>query len=347
MLNILYTYNKPGYEGREWAKEISGFVHPNFRFIPFNHQEFMNPDLYTGATNLDKLYRTADNKLLLLYQAFECLVEEYGIQAIVVNNAPPFHPDYLRRFSLYKCLYSADDPGATYSINIPYLHAYDHVFCVSPSYSQELDMESKMKYAGAKRFNWMPISVFDFEWIQSGSDGSVSYINRDIDIIYIGGFWRQKLPILSGLKKRYGNLFKIYGYYKFKHNLYVNAKYHFKQYVRPVSIPERVSLYRRARIGINLHWDKYGLGNQRLYQLPANGVMQVCDCLDYLDKVFTPGREIVGFADLKNLFTVIDYYLEHDQQRIAIASSGRDKVLKNYRISHTLTKIGETIVQHI
>ena len=47
-------------------------------------------------------------------------------------------------------------------------------------------------------------------------------------------------------------------------------------------VRERVELYQRSRIGFNVHWNEYGLGNQRLYHLPANGVMQICDCADSL-----------------------------------------------------------------
>lgn len=347
MLNILYTYNKAGFEGQCWANEINSFRHKEFRFIPFNHQDYMDPRRYTGAINLDSLYRSNDNLLLNIYSDFERAVTEHNVSAIVVNNAPPFHPDYLKKFNIYKCLYSADDPGSTYSINIPYIHAYNHVFCVSPSYSTDMEMREKMLYAGAKNYTWMPISVFDFEWQNDKFGNSINYDNRDVDIVYIGGFWKQKLQILSKLKKRYGSKFKIYGYYRFKHNLYVNTFHSFNQIVRPVSFQDRVSIYRRSKIGINLHWNEYGIGNQRLYQLPANGVMQITDCSQYLNRIFDPSREVISFDNIDSLYRLIDYYLENDEMRKIVAAAAHSKVMKEYRISDTLCKIGQEILKNI
>jgi spore maturation protein CgeB len=103
--------------------------------------------------------------------------------------------------------------------------------------------------------------------------------------------------------------------------------------MRPVSFQERVRLYQRAKIGFNVHWNDFGLGNQRLYHLPANGVMQICDCADYLDIVYMPGEEIVGFRKADDLIDKLRYYLEHESDRNSIVLRAFQRTMKEYQFA--------------
>lgn len=332
-MKIVYSFNKKGTEGAAWAREIAAASDARHTFVPFNHGQYCDPSLYTTAQQLDRLYQSRDPRLFDLYRAFEGTLAESRADAVIVANAPPYHPDYLRRVSVYKVLYSADDPGATYLINIPYLHAYDHVFFVAPTYSPDMTMKEKMEYAGMVNADWLPISVFDFECAPDRSEEEVFSRHRDIDVIYVGGFWRQKVPTLSRVRRALGRRFRMYGLFGAKHNLYINARYGYGGWVRPVSFEERVSLYQRARIGINVHWNDYGLGNQRLYHLPANGVMQISDCAHSLHHVFEPGREIVGYEGVDDLIDKIRYYLRNDSERLSIARNGYRRTMRDYRFA--------------
>jgi spore maturation protein CgeB len=333
-LKIIYSFNKKGYEGQCWEQEIKASSTEEITFIPFNHQYYLDPGLYANATDLDILYQQRDPRLLRLYSDIQLCIVENNADAIIVANCPPYHPDFLKKLNLYKALYSADDPGATYAINIPYLHAYDHVFFVCPSYSADMDMPEKMKYAGAMNADWLPISVFDFECLPFEPK------ERDIDIIYIGGFWVQKITTLVKLKKAFGSRLKIFGYFRIKHNLYLNICFGFKSWIKSVSFQERVQLYQRAKIGINMHWNEFGLGNQRLYHLPANGVMQICDCPDYLNQVFDVGIEVVSYKSVDDLIDKIKYYLAHEIEREKIALAGYKRAMRDYRFSKITQEAG-------
>lgn len=342
-MRIIYSFNKKGYEGECWEKEIQGASNEEFTFIPFNHQHYLNPFLYQDAVSLDVLYRARDPRLIKMYQALESCIRENNADAIIVANCPPYHPDFLRKLDVYKVLYSADDPGATYMINIPYLHAYNHVFFVAPAYSADMDMTEKMHYAGIVNADWLPISVFDFEFDSTLRAEIIKSQQRDIDVIYIGSFWRQKVETLVEVKKALGRRFNLYGYFRLKHNVYLNVRYGFGAWVRPVSYQQRVQLYQRAKIGFNIHWDEYGLGNQRLYHLPANGVMQVCDCGPYLDRVFETGKEIAAYNSTDELIDKLKYYLDHDQEREAIAIHGYKRAMKDYRFATVTRWAGKLI----
>jgi len=340
---IIYSYAKTGYEGECWAREILAASNGEFSFIPFNHSRYLDLALITDAAKLDLVYQAKHPSLLRMYADFEALVREHKADAVIVCNCPPYHPDYLKNIPLYKVLFSADDPGATYLINIPYLHAYNHVFFVDPAYSADMDMQEKMRYCGMINADWVPISVFDFECSPEKSEQEIISSKRDIDIIYVGKFWRQKVELLCAVRKAFGRKFNMYGYLRLKHNLYLNIRHGFGDWVRPVSFQERVSLYQRAKIGINIHWNEFGLGNQRLYHLPANGVMQISDCSTHLDRIFKSGEEVVSYKGTDDLIERIAYYLDHEAERKEIALQGYRRTMNEYRFASVTRKAGQFI----
>ena len=102
-------------------------------------------------------------------------------------------------------------------------------------------------------------------------------------------------------------------------------------------IEKLVPLYQRSKIGINVHLS-YSLANERLYQLPANGVMQLSDCPDELNEVFDLGKEVVGYHSIKEAINLARYYLAHDNERKDIAAAGFLRVMKDYQRVHTFTQ---------
>ena len=81
------------------------------------------------------------------------------------------------------------------------------------------------------------------------------------------------------------------------------------------------------------------MGGFRLFELPANGVMQISDGDEYLATFFEPGREIVGYESADDLVDRIRYYLEHEQERLAIARAGYARVMAEHRLSHRMTQL--------
>jgi hypothetical protein len=123
-----------------------------------------------------------------------------------------------------------------------------------------MDMDEKMRYCGMVNADWLPISAFDFEFDPTRIERSILSAERDIDIVYIGAFWKQKLDLLAKVKKAFGRRFRQYGYFKPIHNIYMNLRYGNVGWVRAISFPERVELYQRSKIGFNVHWNEYGPG---------------------------------------------------------------------------------------
>jgi spore maturation protein CgeB len=337
-MKIVYSFNKQGFEAEVWEKGIRAASDDSVSFIPFNHQHYLNPKLYIDAIKLDRLYQARHPKLMQLYEEFEAAVNRHHADAIIVNHCPPYHPDFLRKLKTYKVLYSGDDPGATYMRNIPYLHAYQHVFYLNPDYSNDLNMREKMRYCGMEHANWVPHGIFDEDYETTKTADTILDQNRDIDIIYVGAPYIQKLELLAKIKKTFGNKCRLHGRFRLPWNIYYNGRYGWPGWIKPVSYAERTRLHQRAKIGFNIHWNEHGLGNQRLYYLPANGVMQICDSQRYLHDVFKIDEEVVGYRGAGELIDKIRYYLEHEQERKEIAVNGFRRVLKEYRFSDILRK---------
>ncbi len=342
-MKIVYSFNKKGYEAAKWKSEIEGASDAEYEFVPFNHDPYLEVEEYTDSFLLDRLYRSRDPRLMKMYSDLEALIGDFRADALFVTNCPPYHPDYLRKLKVYRALYSTDDPDATYKRNIPYLHAYQHVFYADPAYSPDMDMDNKMRHCGMVNADWLPISVFDFEFDPSRTERSILSGEREIDIVYVGACWKQKLELLAKVKKTFGNRFRQHGYFKPIHNVYMNLRYGYGGWIRPVSFPGRVELYQRSKIGFNVHWSEYGLGNQRLYHLPANGVMQICDCTSHIDRVFKGGEEVVGYRGADDLIDKLKYYLDHDTERKEIALRGFRRTMREYRFSVVARHAGKSM----
>ena len=94
-----------------------------------------------------------------------------------------------------------------------------------------------------------------------------------------------------------------------------------------------------------MHWDAWGLGNQRLYHLPANGVMQICDCPEYLGDIFDPQGEVVPVSSFAEMIDRARYYLAHDEKRRAIALGGFRRVQRDYRLRTIMHRLADMIVR--
>lgn len=343
-MNIVYSFNKRGFEAAYWEREIRAASDDHVRFIPFNHDPYLDPMRYIRAQLLDNLYSARDPGLMRMYADVERVMQESNADALVVDTCPPYHPDYLRRLKVYKALRVTDGPISAYDRDFAYVHAYDHVLYHSPAYSSELDMADKLRYVGVKELDFWPLGVFEAMYDSQSDEADLFPGERDIDVLFIGALHLNKMPMLAKLKKALGSSFRLYGLAGWKRNLYFNAKFGMPGWVSSVRFEDYVSLYRRAKIGINVHnRGDYTVGSYRLFDLPANGVMQISDGGTHLAAFFQPGEEIVGYRDADELIEKIRYYLAHDAERIAIARAGYRRVMRDHRIRDRLAQLAELI----
>ena len=345
-MKIIYSYNKRGFEAQYWEKEIAAASNERFQFIPFNHDPYLDANLYVRAQLLDNLYFNQHPGLVQMYADIEQLIVGSGADAIIVDNCPPYHPDFLRKLSIYKVLRIADGPISAYDRDFAYLHAYDHILYHSPAYSRDMGMEEKLRYCGAGKTNFWPLASFDALCDPTKTETTILSGKRDIDIIFIGALHLNKMPLIAEIKKEFGKRFRVHGLTNLKRNIYYNLKFGFPGWITPVTFPEYVPLYQRAKIGINVHnRGDYTVGSYRLFDLPANGVFQISDGGKYLEQFYTVDEQIVSYANSDELINKIEFYLSHDAERERIALNGFKRVQREYKISGLLRKGGELIAK--
>jgi len=343
-MNIVYSFNKKGFEANYWQEEIAAASGNSFTYIPFNHDPYLESQSYIRAQLLDNLYYEKHPGLMRLHKDFEAVVRDNNATAVIVDNCPPYHPDYLRKLPIYKVLRIADGPISAYDRDFAYLHAYDHILYHSPAYSEEMGMAEKLLYCGAKKFDFWPLALFDAAHDKTKDEKTILSNERDIDIIFIGAFHLGKMPFLAKVKNALGRRCKMYGLCNLKRNIYFNLKYSFPGWIRPVPFEMFVPLYQRSKIGFNLHnRGDYTVGSYRLFDLPGNGVMQISDGGQCLEHFFSVGEEVVSYRNTDELIDKVQYYLAHDEERERIALNGFRRVRNDYKIADLLIKAGDLI----
>lgn len=345
-LTILYSYNKSGVEAEWWHRELTAASNERYRFVPFNHQDYL-PVTYLRAQILDDLYHDRHPGLMRMYDDVRQVAAREQAAAIIVDNAMPYHPDWLRTFPIYKVLRTSDGPLTAYDRDFAYVHAYDHVLYHSPAYSPELDMREKLHYVGARRADFWPFAVWDALFDTTMSEEETFARERDIDVVFVGFPYKNKLPVFAKVLKALGNRVVMHGF-NAKFNLYFNAKYGWPGWVRKPIRPGQdfIDLYHRSKIGFNVHnRGDYTVGSYRMFELPANGVMQISDGGRHLDAFFEEGKEIIGYRDVDDMIDKIRYYLDHDAEREQIARNGYRRVMRDHRFAHRMQQAGRLIEQ--
>lgn len=343
-MKIIYSFGKIGFEADYWIREIGAASTPEFTFIPFNHDGYEKASLFTRAQLLDNLYFQNNAGLARLYTDLEEKIWVEKADVLMVDTYNPYHPDYLRKLGIYKVLRINDGPMAAYDRDFAYLHAFDHVLYHSPAYSKDMQIDEKLRYCGAKQIDFWPLGSFDALCDRSMTEEDIKSKDRDIDVAFVGALAPNKMPMIAAVKKAFGRRMRLYGLTNLKRNVYFNLKFGFPGWVQPLPFEKYVPLYQRTKIGINVHnRGDYTVGGYRLFDLPANGVMQISDGGPYLESFFEVGKEIESYKNADELIDKIKYYLAHDAEREQIALNGYRRLDRDYRMAHLLQKAGALI----
>jgi spore maturation protein CgeB len=343
-VRILYSFNKRGFEEAFWTREIAASSTDRYTFIPFNHDPYVPVGSYMRAQLLDNLYFDRHPGLMRLYDDFAAAIAREQADAVIVDNAFPYHPDFLRTLPVYKVLRTTDGPMTAYDRDFAYVHAYDHVLFHSPAYSRDMGMAEKLAHLGVKNADFWPLALFDVAFDPEKSEDTILAGERDVDVVFVGAHYPNKMPLLARVKKAFGRRAVIRGNASWKWNLYYNAKFGFPGLIRPVPFEEYVPLYQRAKIGFNIHnRGDYTVGSYRLFELPGNGVMQISDGGEHLNAFYDVGNEVVGFRGADDLVDKIRYYLANDAERRRIALNGWRRVMRDHRIRLRMQQAGQLI----
>lgn len=298
--------------------------------------------LTAGAAGVDRLYRERNPHYMHMVGDFIDRFRDYDV--IVMSTYNFIHPELLVRElkKPIKVLGFIDDPLSTYLRGIPYLWAFDGAFFISPSYIDNLPFDKAIDRWGGKPATWWPLVPFPFQRPERADE--IFFRNRDVDIVYVGNPSASKMERLIRLKRHFGNRLHVHGRWAFKGYVgYVRGllgKPIYPHRVTSVSTDQRTQLFWRTKIGFNMHVSDqpFESGNMRTYEIPAHGMMMVCDkaAADGHARIFQPGIEAVYYDTLEKAIELIEYYLAHEDERVRIANAGFDRFWRCYEWENNL-----------
>ncbi len=122
----------------------------------------------------------------------------------------------------------------------------------------------------------------------------------------------------------------------------LDARFKLNDYRRPYSREEMATIYGQSRIVFNsaIRGDL----NMRVFEAMASGAMLVTDRIENgLLDLFRDGVDLVTFCNQDELVNRVAYYLEHDEERQAIARAGRNQVLAQHTYSQRAERILDVV----
>lgn len=95
---------------------------------------------------------------------------------------------------------------------------------------------------------------------------------------------------------------------------------------------EMFRVLRRSKIVLNIHVDSAsGLaGNIRMFETTGTGSLLITEAASNLAELFDPDLEVIAYRSHAEAVEKIQYYLTHEDKRIAIAKAGQRRTLRVY-----------------
>lgn len=270
---------------------------------------------------------------------------------IFFGSGYPWHEDFLDRLKgiSYVACYFGDDPEGAKKTSEFYVKNFHYAFCGGVFFDGGNTIEEKYLEWGARKAKFIPLGANPVKYREPVKDLD----KRSIDFVYVGGCYFPKILRMFRLKRHFGNRMRMYGRgwnnsnSKMKTLILRLLKFIFQiPYIEELPKNELVELYQNTKIGFNMHMS-YGPSNLRLYELPMNGVMQICDCRDGLSRLYEIGKEVVSYETIGEAVKKIEYYLENENERREIAYAGYKRASNNYKLEYIFKSIFDSILVDI
>src|SRR5258708_5719926 len=163
---------------------------------------------------------------------------------------------------------------------------------------------------------------------------------NDLDIVFVGsrGYhseWPYRPQLVDWLKQTYGSRF-----------------HHFSGEVESEGLKRGLELnqvYADAKVVVGdtlcINFDYPYYFSDRLFETTGRGGFTIFPYIKGIEKCFLPGKEIVtyNYGDFEQLKSLIDYYLEHDEEREKIRLAGFTRAKKDHGYCKRWEYILETV----
>lgn len=287
----------------------------------FDVKHFCNTPLSLNRSwlpfpELDRLWRKGDRRLMELYAELTKQLEDRDV--LVLYNGANLHPEFISLLPNVMKVYTFGDPESAPILAQPIAPSFD-VHLVN-----QFSEVEKFRGWGLKHVYFWPLGSLAMETdvADVNEENILDIKQRNIPVILFAEYsrWRrQKLDTLD----------------QFFPEAFLAGRGWGRGFVEWSVMWE---YYLKAQIGWNIH-NTTGF-NFRTYELPAYGVMQICDNKSDLSKVFEVGKEVIGFDTIDECIKLTRYYLSHPGEQREIALAG----WKRWKQDYTPDKIWDKLV---
>lgn len=331
-MKILYSWGHHGLAKKRATHIIESRRQAGFEITAVDHRGALVEDQTYSPRDLEQRWQEGYKPLHALYNRVRRLAADHDVLVVEYDNV--YLPRFLESLDIFKVYFCGDDPEGSEVRSKPYVRYFDFCFAQTLGYDAEALVWEKYLEWGASRAAFSPFGVCDLDYDPGFSETQIHRGERSLPVVFVGsaGFRAQRV---KELKRRlplsaYGIGWGRFSYLPLIHPMRVLGKITRRPHDPYLPDDRLVATYLSAKIGINTHLS-YGVGNRRMYALPANGVLQVCDQPALASRLFEPDREIICFDTLDEAVEKIEYYLAHDDERKEVAAAGYRRVIKDYK----------------
>jgi len=119
-------------------------------------------------------------------------------------------------------------------------------------------------------------------------------------------------------------------------------------YVGPAWGLDMYRILRASKVTLNHHGDVAPYANNsRLFEATGVGTLLITDWKADLQDLFEPGREVVTYRTAEECANLIQYYLEHEEERLAIARAGQERTLREHTYYQRMQKLVDILERYL
>lgn len=307
-LKYLWAYSAENEEAKNWhSKLIHERIEKGYDIKPFClTPDYLNNGQWIPYYRLDELWKIGYEPLLRMYHELLIALEDRDV--LIHYNGANIHKDIITKIQQFKVYTCGDDPESTDNLSKPVAKYYD--ICLV----NNIAVVDMYKSWGIKNVFFQPLGskVFPQE-ISIDENDILDISKRNIKLAYVGEYNAYKKELFDLIVSRFPDA-RCYG------NGWSKGK---------IADSDMIELYYGSQMGFNVH-NSSGPINFRLYELPAYGVMQLCDNKGNLDDVFKLGEEVIGFDTAEECIKQIEYYWNHEKEQREIALNGWNRWKNEY-----------------
>jgi hypothetical protein len=109
-------------------------------------------------------------------------------------------------------------------------------------------------------------------------------------------------------------------------------------------------VHHNSPISVSKHVSSVAKGHaamMTLFEATGVGALLVIDYGKDLHLLFEPGKELLAYRTPNECAEMIDYYLDHEDERRSIALAGQKRTLKEHTLYHRMQELLETVRRHV